>query len=97
MRHRLASLPLQPSIAAQRSVRELCIRQCFTQFLRRMLLPYDRDCPNCQQRREASLTLVMPPPKVLLIRYSWSISFPVNEKDLTFCGVPEMVGKKGAR
>ena len=66
----------------------------FTQFLRRMLLPYDRDCPDCQQRREASLTLVMPPPKVLLIRYSWSISFPVNEKDLTFCGVPEMVGER---
>ena len=84
---------MQPSAAAQRSVRELCVRQCFTQCLRRMLLPYDRDCPDCQQRRVASLTLEMPPPKVLLIRYSWSISLPAKETDLTFCGVPEMVGE----
>lgn len=61
-----------------------------------MLLPYDRTCPDCQQRREASLTLESPPPKVLLVRYSWSISFPANEKDVTFCGVPEIVGAEKA-
>ena len=89
IRQQLASLPKQPSNDAQRRVEEAKIPAFFAEFLRRSLLPYAKPCPDCRQSRETLLQLEPPLPRALLLRVTWSLSFPSGEKALTFYGVPE--------
>lgn len=88
---KLASLPPQPSAIAEENARSQCIQRSFSHYMRQSLLPFQAECPNCHKVKNASFVLEAPYPQVLLIRFSWSTTFPTNEKNLTFCGIPELV------
>lgn len=88
---KLAALPVQPSSIADALLREQCVQRTFSQFVRQSLLPFQTECPTCHKARETQLVIETPYPQVLLIRFSWSTTFPTSEKDLTFCGIPETV------
>lgn len=95
IRQRLAALPKQPSLEAQRRVEEAKIPVFFTEFLKRSLLPYAKPCPDCHSLKETVIQLEEPLPKALLVRVTWSVSFPSGEKTLTFYGIPERFNLAG--
>lgn len=94
---KLAALPAQPSAIAETILRTQCVQRAFSQFVRQSLLPFEAECPTCHKAKEARLAIEAPCPQVLLIRFSWSTTFPTSEKDLTFCGIPETVEVWGRR
>lgn len=82
----------QPSKAAKQVATELAVQQTFSRFIKQSLLPYKKQCLKCRMDMIPEFQLEEEFPQVLLIRFSWSTSFPMNETDLTFCGIPEKVG-----
>lgn len=92
IQQKLASFKSQPSLAARQVATEKTIQQAFSHFIRQSLIPYQRICSQCNELQVQEFQFEDGIPQVLLIRFSWATSFPMNEKDLTFCGIPEKVG-----